>query len=157
MNTSDTSQLSPKQISAITLLALGKTQADVAKELGVTPETISVWCKNLEFEASLNCIKKEALDNTIERLQSSSINAAIELENIALKGKSEEVRRKACLDILDIVGIKTPANGTFAWNIGAKTEDMLEVERFEKMKSDAMRLKRSGMIEFNERMQEDST
>lgn len=64
-----TRQLSEKQKYAIPLIITGKTDSEVAKEIGVARQTVNNWRnKNLEFIATLNLVRKALYNATYNRL-----------------------------------------------------------------------------------------
>ena len=110
--------LKPKQIAAATMLASGKTGREVAAAIGCTPETLSHWKRAPEFEACLNGLRWEILDAGREALRSAALVAVNGLVELAQGAKAEEVRRKACVDVLEMVGLRDQQAGTLGWDIG---------------------------------------
>jgi len=99
------STLSPIQIKAATLLASGQKAKDVASEIICTPETISHWKKKPEFEAYLNQLRQDLLEQGRELLRSSVADAMTTMRDIVTNSKTDEVRRKAAMDILRMSGL----------------------------------------------------
>jgi hypothetical protein len=74
-------ELTQKQEAAILLLALGKTQTEVAGELDIARETISKWkSKNPRFMAKLNEVKGEMNEALHSRMRSIVENALTAVE-----------------------------------------------------------------------------
>lgn len=121
-------ELEPRQIQAATLLASGKTCKDTASAINCTPETISHWKKDPNFEALLNQLKWEALEAGREKIRSVTLDIANELIELAQSAKSEAVKRKACMDILTIVGVNDAKSGMYGWGIGETTPEDVRME-----------------------------
>jgi len=105
-------KLTPKQVQAIPLLLSGETGRKVAETIGVTPQTISEWHKDLAFSAHLNALKWEILESTLDYLRALARKAAKTYGDILESCENDGIRRKAALDILELVGIKNPQSGT---------------------------------------------
>ena len=91
--------LRPRQKKCIELLITGNlTQADVARELKITEQTICNWKKDPEF-----CAELERL--TREKLRGMAPRAARVLGEL-LSSESDNVRLNAARDILDRAGFK---------------------------------------------------
>lgn len=117
-----TKELSPKQVNAISLFMLGRTAVEIADQLGVTPQTLAKWKHQPEFKALLNKCKMETLHDARQRLQIAADMAVDSLVEIATNSENEEIQRKACMDIIKLVGLSDPSSGLFGWGIGATTE-----------------------------------
>lgn len=104
-------QLKPNQIKAAYLLTAGKTARSVAEEVGVTPETVSHWKRSAEFEALLNELRADFVESARESIRNAAVIAAEGLCELSQGAKSEEVRRKACMDVLGLVGLVDPQTG----------------------------------------------
>ena len=57
--------LKPKQLKAIELLAKGKSQTQVAKEIGVSDRTLRNWLKDEEFLKALKEKQKQVLEEFV--------------------------------------------------------------------------------------------
>ena len=121
--------LKPNQILAATMLAAGKSCRDTANEIGCTPETISHWKKDASFEALLNQLKWNLLETARDNLQTATLNAAQALQELSQHAKSEETKRKACMNILNLAGLNDPKSGLYGWGIGGTTTREIETER----------------------------
>jgi len=106
-------KLTPKQTSAVLLLASGKTAREVAKQIGVTPETISHWRRQPSFAACLNRTCWGLLEAGRDRLRGAADQAAQKLVELMDTTESDEVKRKVCLDILEISRLEEP----YGWTI----------------------------------------
>jgi hypothetical protein len=116
-----TEQLSPKQLHSIALSLCGWKSVGIAEELEITPQTLSRWKSDPTYKAVLNDNKMRILEAARQKLQVSAENAVFGLVEIAEEAENEEVRRKACLNIIQLVGLSDPAKGLYAWGIGATT------------------------------------
>jgi len=87
--------LKPKQIQAATLLAQGWLCKNVAKELKVTPQTISEWQKIAEFEAYLNGLKTESLKAARTHLHGLAETASETIAELMESSESDSIRLKA--------------------------------------------------------------
>lgn len=110
------SELSPKQQQAICLLADGAMSKDVAETVGVTPETVSVWKRDPEFQACLNRLKYELMDVARDTMRRKLREVSESLIDLAVGAKNEETRRKACLDVLCLMDLNEPQ--VYGWGIG---------------------------------------
>lgn len=89
----------------------------MASEINCTPETISRWNREPEFEAFLNQLKWELLDAARDALRAATQEAAYGLRDLIRHAESEETKRKACMDVLELTGLKNPQNGLYGWGI----------------------------------------
>ena len=119
-------KLTAAQTKAMPLLVSGLQQKEVAEKVGVTPQTISTWMSDAEFVAYLNHARSEALDGARDMLRGLANEAVEELRSIILNSENDEVRRKAIIDVLDMIGIKNPSMGCYGWGIGPKCADQVE-------------------------------
>ena len=91
--------LKPKQKKCIEMLICGQyTQAQIAKELKISEQTICNWKKNEEFAAELT----EDMRICIQTLAPKAIRTMEKL----LNSDSDNVRFSAAKDILDRTGFK---------------------------------------------------
>ena len=97
--------LSQKQAYAAVLIAQGMRKKDVADEINITPQTISVWCAKDEFTTYLNSIRFELLVDARERMRALSGTAVDTIRDLMDKGEKEAVRLQAARTVLDVAGI----------------------------------------------------
>jgi transposase len=116
--------LNAKQEKAAVMLVSGMTAREVAAEVGVTAETISRWKADANFEAYMNQLRWEALDSARESLRTAARMAAQGLVEIIQNAKTEETKRKACRDVLELVGYTKPE----LWGWGAGETDPAKIE-----------------------------
>lgn len=125
--------LSAKQQKAIVLLAAGELKKDTAKAVGVTPQTMSQWLRNLEFQACLNALKMEQIESARTSLQAMAKEATQSLAEVMRKADSYETRRRAALDILKMNGLSGDPT-YFGWGVGPDTAVELEREEERRQK-----------------------
>lgn len=110
--------LSTKQKKCIELMLLGEiTQAQIAKELKVTEQTICNWKKNSEFAKELADGNRIAISSLVPR----AINKTAAL----LNAESEQVQLAAAKDILDRAGYK--AQDDIKLNANITSEKLADV------------------------------
>jgi len=97
-------KLTPKQLKAAILYAEGLKGTDIAKSISVTPQTISEWKNNPAFKAEINKLKWDALCSARDRIQGLAGDAVDSIQEL-LKAENEEVRRKACRDVFELIGL----------------------------------------------------
>lgn len=91
-----------KQYHAIRLLIEGKSQQQVADEVGVNRNTIGNWLRNAEF--------KEEYDKQVKDVMSVLAGEAMaHLADLMRNASSESVRLNACRDILSRAGYDATA------------------------------------------------
>jgi len=94
--------LTEKQLSAISLIIQGKNDSEVAREVGVTRETVNRWKNQDEhFEAELNRIERDMWNESKRKLRELS-SKAIEILAKELEG---EDKLKASIHVLKALGI----------------------------------------------------
>ncbi|MCH7645339.1 MAG: hypothetical protein IH974_10950 [Myxococcales bacterium] len=104
--------LTSKQIKAAGLLASGKTAVEVAKSIGVTPETISHWKNyNPNFQALLNRFNEEAVDATIRAMRDLGSKAIARLGDLVENG-SEKTGLEAVRLVFENIEKNTPRGST---------------------------------------------
>lgn len=120
--------LKPNQLKAVELLAQGKLKKEVAEGVGVTAQTISLWCKDPEFEAVVNQVKWDALHCARDGLQNLSLEAVDAIRYILKESSNDNARLKAALAIFDLIGMTDFNSGRWGWGIGGTTKEELERE-----------------------------
>ncbi|MBU3098369.1 MULTISPECIES: phBC6A51 family helix-turn-helix protein [Clostridium] len=93
--------LDERQIRAVEAKAKGFTITDVAKEAGVSRNTVYEWIKLEEFKAELSRFEQDFLSSTKQAVISYGPIVVEELKKLATKGKSEKVRLDALSKLLD--------------------------------------------------------
>lgn len=93
--------LDERQIKAVEAKAKGFTITDVAKEAGVSRNTVYEWIKLEEFKAELSKLEQDFLSSTRQAVISYGPKVVEELKKLATKGTSEKVRFDALSKLLD--------------------------------------------------------
>ena len=93
--------LDERQIRAVEAKAKGFTITDVAKEAGVSRNTIYEWIKMEESTAEVGRFQQQYLSQAQGRLKVAAQDAADEIIKLLKKGKYEKTRLSAAQDILD--------------------------------------------------------
>ena len=106
--------LNPRQTNALMLLMQGRTNQQVASEVGVNLNTLRAWMLNPDFQWALNYFRAEVMQHSIDTLRVAQ-NAAVTLmlEFIQDPMHTPATRIKAASKILDITtkrgGVLPPA------------------------------------------------
>ena len=100
--------LDERQVKAVEAKAKGATITDVAKEVGVSRNTIYAWMILEDFKAELSRLEQDFLSSTKQAVISYGPIVVEELKKLATKGKSEKIRLDALSKLLD----KTMSNAT---------------------------------------------
>ena len=111
------SELTPIQQKAVVLLVLGKTAREVAKELDVSPETISHWRQNATFKALVNELNWEALNHARDQMRALTSKAVWTVKDVMQNGKTDAARLKAAEIVLAHVGMSDPGSGLYGWGL----------------------------------------
>jgi transposase-like protein len=94
-------ELTPQQEAAVDLLALGRSITDVAKEVGVARQTLSLWRnKQPSFQAAFNLRRRELWEAASERLRTLVPGALDVLESAVANGDL-----RAALGVLKAAGL----------------------------------------------------
>jgi hypothetical protein len=93
--------LSSKQVFAANLIAQGMRKKDVAVEINLTPQTISVWCAKDEFNAYLNAIKFELLEDARDRMRTLSGTAVDTIRELK-EESAEDLEPRLFEKLMDI-------------------------------------------------------
>ena len=93
--------LDERQIRAVEAKAKGFTIVDVAKEAGVSRNTVYEWIKLEEFQAELGKLEQDFLSSTRQAVISYGPTVVAELKKLATKGASDKVRLDALAKLLD--------------------------------------------------------
>ena len=94
--------MNEKQQHAVILLATGKTGVEVAKELKVTPKTISVWRSEPEFRAELNKRMNDIKTANAERMRNLCGTALQTIETCMLDKTPVKEKLSASFKLLEL-------------------------------------------------------
>jgi len=92
--------LPPQQCQAATLLAAGIPCKDVASQVGVTPQTISAWRSDYDFQQLVKELQWDVLRHTRDQTRALVSEALTELHTLMKESKSESIRLRAALEVL---------------------------------------------------------
>lgn len=125
-------KLTPDQIKAVPHFLAGKKGTEIAKAVGVTPQTICAWKKNPEFYAYINRLHQEHLDEARDKMRALSLKAIQTMERILDESDNDEIRRKTAMNILELNGFSDPYDGKYGWGIGPQSAEQIEMEEQKK-------------------------
>lgn len=93
--------LTDKQILAAKMLQSGEyTKQEIAKEVGIHPNTMTAWCKNEKFMAAVKKCEQEKIRQTLALLSEGSVVATRVLMELVKSG-DKRVQMEAAKYILD--------------------------------------------------------
>ena len=104
-----------QQIKAAILIGSGEKKKDAAKEVGVSPQTISYWMHDDVFRELISDIKREMMIDARNRLRSLLPLSLEKLETIITSSDSDSVQLKAIKLVLDQAKVTFPTTGL--WDI----------------------------------------
>ena len=97
-------ELKPKLVRAASLEASGMKYADIAKELGITPQTMTAWSKKKEYQVLVSKIVDNSLKAAQFKLLEGASDAVSTLLDVMEKGKDSD-RLRAAEGVLKMIGI----------------------------------------------------
>lgn len=98
--------LDSRQEKAVELLFLGRqTLAEIAKECGVSDQTILNWRKKAEFQKALTNYARRQRERAYSLLEAKAETAAMVLVSM-MGSENDTVRLKASLEILEMTKLK---------------------------------------------------
>jgi hypothetical protein len=101
--------LSPQQWQAIGLLVAGKRQADIAREIDVSEETLSRWRNSPIYAAALNQAVRDSYSSTIGLVRDAVADAVMAIRG-CLQSEDDRVRLAAALALVKMhVTLDAPA------------------------------------------------
>ena len=86
-------ELTPKQITALTVLSLGQSHKEAAKEAGVNNNTITLWMKDETFRNELRLYMERRRQQFESRVMQVANNAMVVVQEL-LTDKNQDVRAK---------------------------------------------------------------
>lgn len=99
------SDLSSKQVFAIAAIASGKSQAEAAVIVDVTPQTICKWMQKPEFRECIDNYKTNMLVETQDKLRGLTTLAVATIGGILENSKNERIRFEAAKYIIDRINV----------------------------------------------------
>jgi len=117
------SGLTPTQLQAAELIAIGQPKKAVAESLGITPQTVSGWSKLPRFQAYLNQLKRAAQEGAYNHMRSLGEKAVGTVEELMGEEASPSIRLRAAQVVLNCIGMGDPKSEF--WRIGPTTETQI--------------------------------
>ena len=121
------SGLTPTQLQAAELIAIGQPKKAVAEGLGITPQTVSGWSKLPRFQAYLNQLKRAAQEGAHNHMRSLSEKAVGTVEELMGQEVSPSIRLRAAQVVLNCIGMGDPKSEL--WRIGPTDEKQIETSQ----------------------------
>lgn len=101
----DDKELSPTQIQAVSLLAIGESITTVAEKLKVSRQTVSTWLnQDANFQLQLRIKQGEVWEKDIKRIRSLT-SKAIDVLSEALENDDIKVRLNAARLIVSMIDV----------------------------------------------------
>lgn len=100
-NVEENKNLNDKQKQALSLLLLGKTNEDVAKELKINGNTIYRWRKQESFKTALKNKQEAVIEELISKIQPLGNKAIDVLESLLNNASNENNKLKASIFIIE--------------------------------------------------------
>ncbi len=101
--------LSPLQWQAIGLLVAGKRQADIAREIDVSEESLSRWRNSPIYAAALNQAVRDSYSSTIGLVRDAVADAVMAIRG-CLQSEDDRVRLAAALALVKMhITLDAPA------------------------------------------------
>ena len=118
------SDLTPKQVQALPLIAVGVSAIEVAKKIGVSPQQISVWKKQTNFLTELRRIRSDAMSEAVCALSAMAIAAVEVMGSLLREAENESVRLKAAIFLIEKYPEVWSDESKFSSNAQASTIDI---------------------------------
>lgn len=100
--------LTAAQLTAIPILAAGSLKKDAATVANVTPQTISTWLGQPQFQAALDAARQDLSSAASIALRDATDAAVATILDLLRHGSSEATRLKAACYVLDrVLAIRT--------------------------------------------------
>lgn len=94
-------KLTPKQQRAVPLLAQGMQGIVIAKQISVSPQTISEWKKSDAFNKAVDSFRSNSLKEAEKVLSSLSLKSVNVLGEILETSSNDSIRLKVAIFIID--------------------------------------------------------
>jgi hypothetical protein len=126
--------LSPQQWQAISLLVAGKRQADIAREIDVSEETLSRWRNSPIYGAALNQAVRDSYSSTIGLVRDAVADAVMAIRG-CLQSGDDKVRLAAALALvkmhieLDGAAMALPTTPSKVAQIQERSKQTSEMDR----------------------------
>jgi hypothetical protein len=126
--------LSPQQWQAIGLLVAGKRQADIARELNISEESLSRWRNSPIYAAALNQAVRDSYSSTIGLVRDAVADAVMAIRG-CLHSDDDRVRLAAALALvkmhitLDAPALALPTTPARVADVQLRSRQMSELDR----------------------------
>ena len=114
-------RLTRKQVTAITALLSTQTVAQAAALVGIGERTVTRWLAKPHFQEALSQAGQRTIDEAIRRLTAGRSLALDTLFNLMQKAASENVKRLAAKDWLEVLNTTQELN-----TLGLKIQELEE-------------------------------
>jgi len=94
-------ELTPKQIKALPLLAIGCSASEVSGKVNVSQVQISEWKRNPKFMTALDIVRRNALRDAESALTGLAMKAVQTLHELLNNASSEQTKLRAAIYIID--------------------------------------------------------
>ncbi len=106
-NQDEKEKLTPAQIKAVSLLAVGESITGAAEQLQIARQTVSGWVNgNEDFQTALKDAQAEIFSDEVRRIKSKTARA-IEVLFDSLESDNARIRLAAASKLLTVVGLQT--------------------------------------------------
>ena len=95
-------ELSLRQLHALPSLLSHPSIAQASKDCGVSEKQIWEWMNQEDFRAELYHQKSNIIARVVNKLQQASLKASETLIDLMDNGKSDTIKHKAAVDILNL-------------------------------------------------------
>lgn len=95
-------ELSLRQLHALPSLLSHPSIAQASKDCGVSEKQIWEWMNQEDFRAELYHQKSKIIARVVNKLQQASLKASETLIDLMDNGKSDTIKHKAAVDILNL-------------------------------------------------------
>ena len=119
--------LNENQLLAVQLVVQGRSGREIAKQLGVTEETVSRWKKQPVFIAMVNDLLGQLRDTTQQKMR-NLVLLALEILEKELSNKDNKSRVNIALKVINNYKFSTLIDQ----RIGSENADTIERRQFDK-------------------------
>lgn len=97
----DFSFLTPKQVKALPLLAIGCSAVEVSKKIKISQVQLSEWKRDPNFMSAINLVRSKAITEAGDALTVLAIDAVNILKDLMNNASSEQTKLRAALYVID--------------------------------------------------------
>jgi len=110
------SDLTPKQVKALPLLAAGETAIEVSNRLKISKQSLSEWRHDTNFIQALQYMRKESLDAAVVSIEGLAGDAVLTLRTLMVTASSEQLKLRAAIFIIEHLNLKELHKGEESGN-----------------------------------------